>query len=148
MGNLDSKLSIAHFSHRRNCRDVWLDLALTLTLTLTWCTVPGSVCAVQWPETSHRWYWMWFSCKLGLLGASLSPNAHGKQTARCWGNLGAWSCGYGHNRLGLFYGAKGSITVWANLTWVLVLSYAKSSWKGTIQKPGKGPSGQGRPRLW
>lgn len=42
---------------------------------------------------------MWFSCKLGLLGASLSPNAHGKQTARCWGEPEAagmgttdWAC--------------------------------------------------------
>lgn len=35
MGNLDSKLSIAHFSWRRKCPDVCLGL------TLTWRTVPG-----------------------------------------------------------------------------------------------------------
>lgn len=40
-----------------------------------------------------------------------------------------WAC---------FLGAKGSLKIFANLIWVLILSYARSSWKGTIQdKPGK-----------
>lgn len=35
MGNLDSKLSIAHFSRRRKCPDVWLGLTLTWHRTVT-----------------------------------------------------------------------------------------------------------------
>lgn len=54
MGNLDSKLSIAHFSQEK-LPGCLVGLTLTLTLTLTWCTVPGG-CVVQGPESSHGWY--------------------------------------------------------------------------------------------
>lgn len=141
MGNLDSKLSIAHFSQRRKCPDVWLGLTLTWRRTvtrevsqvaLTVAPTLMSVLKAPCPHAhGHR--------LLGVQGTKTPDEESFTLNDAACTSTSHWGC---------FSGAKGSITILANLIWVFILSCARSSWMGTIQKPGKGPQGQGRPGLW